>query len=225
MSCGDTNSTNRNPGLTGNIAGYIYLADTSGLQRGSAGITLSIASTQYSTMTDSSGKWTFNNLPIGTYDIRASKPGYGKMHWFGIKVTGFGTYYVPSTILGEIPSYEIILDSARAQANGSPGIYLFGRVIGLNQSTDGHLCIDIDSTIQPDEPHLVQPVSVAELQSTVWSCNIDRYRLQGVSSGTRVFLSMYGGSSGGYEYYHPTSGQKLPINPSKKSNSLPFIIP
>lgn len=68
----------------GNIVGKIRLYDQDdNLLTNASGVTVTIAQTNVSTVTNESGQWKLDSIPFGTYDIILSKAGYG-----GSKIMG-----------------------------------------------------------------------------------------------------------------------------------------
>jgi hypothetical protein len=78
------------PGLEGNMVGYAYTFDEfATLLNDHSGITVTTEGpNKYMAVTDSEGRYEFQRLPTGTYNLRFEKPGFGTMKWYGIKHLG-----------------------------------------------------------------------------------------------------------------------------------------
>jgi hypothetical protein len=223
VSCGSQGSNA--PLLSGNFGGHVYVVDSFGAKmRGDPGVIVSIPQIHRSTRTDFSGAWSIEDLVIGSYDIFATKPGYGTMKWFEQKVVGPGTYYCAIPALGPIPKCSVTLDSV-VQIKGQ--ITLFGSVSNNDFGASLTFTVDEDSMTLPNEPHLtVQPGVSANISNgiTNWSLNLSPSIFYKLVKGKRVYFSVYPYIYG-TEFQYRGSMQWLPIAPGKKSNSLPFIIP
>lgn len=69
----------------GNISGGIQLYDVDGkILVDASGATITIDQTNVSTQTNSTGKWTLDSIPFGTYDLTISKPGFGSSRIMGL---------------------------------------------------------------------------------------------------------------------------------------------
>ncbi|NNV56413.1 hypothetical protein GD597_13160 [Panacibacter sp. KCS-6] len=66
-----------NGGSNEKLNGSVKLYDDLGNPIISNGMTVSLQGTSYSTVTDSSGKYSFKNLPFGTYTLVFTKQGFG----------------------------------------------------------------------------------------------------------------------------------------------------
>ncbi|HRH47690.1 MAG TPA: carboxypeptidase-like regulatory domain-containing protein [Panacibacter sp.] len=59
------------------IIGTVYLFDDLANDAPDSNMTVTIDGTAFTTTTDSSGKYSFKDVPAGTYNLTYSKPGYG----------------------------------------------------------------------------------------------------------------------------------------------------
>jgi hypothetical protein len=226
-SCSNSNSVTQ-PILAGSISGHAYLIDSTGSsETTSNNVTVWLAELPISTPTDSAGGWTLNNVPIGTYEVLATKQGYGTMKWFDEQVTGPGTLYIDPVYIYPAPDCTLFLDSVTTSAGN---VNFFGRIEGPSDAAYIQFDVDSDSTTEPGDSHLIQSGVNGGYSIPAqgpWHFQAYQSSFGALPSGTRVFLSVYA-----YVYnanydmiYDPSTGQTLPISPSKKSNSLPFIIP
>lgn len=102
---------------TGSIVGFVklYANDPNGLNDFS-GVTAKLEATNISSTTDPNGKFIFNGVKPGTYDITLTKDGYGTVKHFSYSYSGgpapglvpsnyVGLTYTP---LAQIPTYTIL---------------------------------------------------------------------------------------------------------------------
>jgi len=89
------NPNNPTNGVKGNITGDVQLLDEShNLVNDFSGVNISIKGTDFTTQSDSKGKWTLKDIPPGVYDIIMSKPDYDSLLFFGYPFPGNGTAYL-----------------------------------------------------------------------------------------------------------------------------------
>lgn len=215
---------------TGAFAGHISVLDSNGYPLPNSGTTVSIPTIGVTTSTDSLGMWTLSNLPIGTYTITATRPGYGTMKWIGQHVTGSGIYYEQaSVLLWPLPRGIVTLDSFAVNKSANTSIQLTGTVANSRSNVYLYVAVDSDSTTLPNEPHLAQSISLVEIQNQGrWHASIYASNLSHLPSGTSVFVSVYVKASDYYgvdAFYDPVSDQFLPVSAGKKSNCLRVKLP
>jgi Carboxypeptidase regulatory-like domain len=118
------------PVVTGTITGFVRLFDPygNGVYTNLANTLVSIDGTSTTTNTDAFGKFTFTNLPAGTYALTATKAGYGtdKLPWVSL-VGGTTPAYVGSIKLSQIPTFNA---NAIAVSNTAGTLTVGGTVNG-----------------------------------------------------------------------------------------------
>lgn len=108
------------PGLTGNIVGFVYTFDEFGNyleDRSNVKVTAFGMDQNYSTHSNSKGKFVLEDLPTGTYELHLAKEGFGTLKQFGVQHLGgtptillnyrdyewaFILYEMPSTIIDHL---------------------------------------------------------------------------------------------------------------------------
>ena len=95
------------------VIGLVAL-DSGGISPTPSGVTVSLEGTNFSTITDDSGRFELKNVPSGTYSVRWSKPGYGDVRYIGAAIQGGGNtpVYISQPING-VP-YQNITTALRA---------------------------------------------------------------------------------------------------------------
>ena len=92
----------------GSISGYVQLYDADGNSLiSSAGVNVSISSSDFNAQTDDSGKWIISDLPPGVYSLNFTKAGFGKMEIIGYQFVGNGSAFASNVQMSR-PSNEII---------------------------------------------------------------------------------------------------------------------
>jgi hypothetical protein len=74
---------------TADVIGLVAL-DSGGISPTPSGVTVSLEGTNFSAITDDSGRFEFNNVQSGTYTVNWSKPGYGDVRYIGAAIQGGG---------------------------------------------------------------------------------------------------------------------------------------
>ncbi len=118
----------------GKIRGQAVLVENNNFYayNASQGIKVSIEGTGMTTITDSAGLYSFNNLPFGSYTVSFSKPGYGSTKIFNLSCYGNGEVDVNRTLVCKYPAYGFY--------HLLPSSYSIGKPSG---DTSYHLTLDI----------------------------------------------------------------------------------
>jgi hypothetical protein len=88
---GDCTKSDFIPGLKGNLVGYVYSLDEfSHLLGDHSGVLITTVGDNgmYSAYSDENGRFEFENLPAGTYELHFSRPGFGTLRQYGIQHLG-----------------------------------------------------------------------------------------------------------------------------------------
>ncbi len=96
------------PAATGSVTGYVKLRDKNGsLLSSSTGATVSVIGTAISTVTSATtGKYSLNGIPVGTYNLKFSKLGFD-YYLQQLYITGNGTVNLLPQDLYESPVQRI----------------------------------------------------------------------------------------------------------------------
>lgn len=157
------------PDLKGSLVGYVYTFDEFSklLDDHSRVMILAIGKSEvYRTFSDKNGRFEFENLPAGTYELHFEKYGFGTLKQFGVKHLGgeptilnatFSNYYERSAFFifkittAEIAYLEFQEDSIYCRCH-------------FASNTPDHINIQIYSSLQDNfDIDLVQP-----LYSNLW---------------------------------------------------------
>jgi hypothetical protein len=99
----------------GTIQGAVFLAgpDTAYAERSS--VRVQLVGTNFSTTTDALGRWSIDNVPTRTYDIKFSREGFEELTLIGQMFVGGGVVSVKSVYLYKVPTCPMILDEVRQE--------------------------------------------------------------------------------------------------------------
>jgi hypothetical protein len=98
--------------MTGTLKGGVTLFDQNlAPTTDGSGVTVTFEGSGYSTTTDSTGLWTMDGLPTGTYDITYSRQGYGSIRQFGFPFVGGGTEYMTGWHWVLVPTTQVTISS------------------------------------------------------------------------------------------------------------------
>ena len=208
---------------TGVLAGHVYLFNFSGQSLPTGGAEITISGKAFKTLSNYKGEWFIDSLPIGNYEVVATKEGYGTMRWYNQQITGPGTLYVPPVTIFPTPTCTITLTSVKYEAGG---VRIYGDAEGTDSVAGANLDLDFDSITPPGAPHaLHSPISMELLSDGPWDMLLEPRQFKELASHTRVFASCYSIYGAGFDFTDPLTGQTLPVSPGPKSNALPITIP
>jgi len=194
------------PTLTGSLSGYVYLVDQNdNLLTNRSGVTVSIGGTNLSTTSDSTGKWTLNNVSTGVYQITFSKSGYDSFILPTNQFVGGGSVNIADIYLVQRQTFGVttstIKDSSISVYNGtvlwmtdslSSPVYTTGKRVFIFVGTSPSVSSD-PATYQ--YAVAVNPNAVAKAITRLFSSQ--ELVSAGFPSGSTVYFVSYGTS----EYY------------------------
>lgn len=173
-----------------------------------------------STTTDTSGKFTFNSLPFGTYTLVFSKDGYGTTKIIGVSHAANSTQsptVVDTLNFGKISTTTVTKLGVRDTLfNSQPGIRfdygfapapsstspVFARVFFGTDSTVSSTNYTVTDSLQPFKVY----VPIGFTDSTL--------KTKGFSAGQTVYLRLYGDSYINNSYVDSTGKRAFPnVNP------------
>lgn len=200
------------PLQTGDMVGYVRLVDIYGnsVYTGLSGITVSLEGTAYTTTTNANGMFSFTALPIGTYNIMATKAGYGTDKSQGIPLTGGAVLHPGSLKLSQLPAFNVTL--LNATPNGT-GIVLNGTVNSTSpyRRTVG-IFIGLTNTVSSATANYVDfQTANVNANSTNFTLTLNAQMLAdlGVTTGTPLYFAAYSINSGASTYVDYTNGRKV----------------
>jgi hypothetical protein len=107
FSCTDDSLVSSLP--TGTIMGFVTIMPNSPYEiKDHSNVDVIFENTNFSTTTDSIGKWLITDIPQGTYDIKFSKEGFGAYKRQGFQFVGNGTTSAGYSYLRKSPTFSII---------------------------------------------------------------------------------------------------------------------
>jgi hypothetical protein len=100
--------TSPSESATADVTGLVVL-DSGMFLPTPSGVTVSLEGTNFSAITDDSGRFELMNVPGGTYTVRWSKPGYGDVRYIGVAIQGGGNtpVYIAPLLFGQTPFQNI----------------------------------------------------------------------------------------------------------------------
>jgi hypothetical protein len=98
-----------NSQLAGTMVGYVVAIDSTGGSHENSDVRISIDGTNYSTLSDSKGRWQLDNVVPGTYNISFTKDGYAMQKMIAYRFVGNGTDYLYTQTIYEILKTNVSL--------------------------------------------------------------------------------------------------------------------
>ncbi|MCA6498025.1 MAG: carboxypeptidase regulatory-like domain-containing protein [Chitinophagaceae bacterium] len=231
----------------GNISGGIQLYDMDGKAIADAsGATITIAQSNVSTQTNSTGKWTLDSIPFGTYDLAISKPGFGTSRITGLyhaAINHATTNVGSNRYLSMISTISITKVVVRKLSESAPEIaaliasglikedgILFNPVF-VNSSADDKAVRFFFSTSPDVSSTNFMVTEKQRFSGKETGSENDNFKLSwwidnGFTPGQTIYLKAYGDARISDDYEDAVSG--LTIFPSLSGNGSPvvsFVLP
>ena len=219
--------------LRGTMTGFVRLVDENGDDLSSGGVKVSVDGTNFSTLSDSSGKWTLSDVTAGTYDISFSKEGFGTNKVVSFSFVGNGTAYLNRITVPAVPSFTSTLDIAQADTSDSSTVI---SVVGnlsdfapLGSSRLVLLFLAKTPSVSSDPSNYTDYVTTYVPSGTKQFSHIfskSQLNSMGLPSGCRVYITSFSTSKLFYHYTDVISGKYFFTGLSdKRMNYLSFIVP
>jgi hypothetical protein len=141
------------PGLKGNMVGYVVLFDEFGIQLidlSNVKITAIGSDGNYTANSDTKGRFELSNMPTGTYELHFEKQGFGTLKQYGVQhlggeptILGNGStfYFLYKKSTATIQNMEILADTLFAQiswiGNAPPSVSMrlfFSRIPDFDEA-------------------------------------------------------------------------------------------
>jgi hypothetical protein len=222
---GCTNSNVNSPAsINGSITGVVSLGSefkgsSPNTFASSSGVSVSLDGTSFSTLTDSSGFWKFDNVPAGNYDVTIAKSGFGLMRTYGVAVGGPGTAFIPRVDLGELPSQAPELISANVvnvvwtdsgKQHQRQDLQIRWKTTYDRSYSGLTIFMDNNASVQPADVHFYSSLNgngfldwLGWYESNIAdslphsnphdgliSCPIETLHAKGITSGTKIYISL-----------------------------------
>lgn len=234
ISCKKESNTSGKP-LSGKLMGTVQAWDDKLLNNAdAAGVKVTITNlSNVSTLTDATGKYSFENLAFDTYDLEFSKTGHGTYRVFGITHTynASSTYtQVPLVGFGKFSTTTVTALSVNGNTiNGEPGVS-FNYGISPAPSVASRAFVRYFLSTSPavsysDYMAFSDVINFSNL-SNITGFSQSQLIGMGFTSGQTVYVKMYGDSFRSNDYINPNSGKTIfpNINPTAAA-AVSFIVP
>ena len=113
--------------LHGSLVGFVQLTDENGntIQQNELEVTVRLEGTTYYTAANRGGRFNFQGIPVGTYNVIVEKPGYGtKKHFSALITPGPKPAFIEEPItLFETPGF-LITEMQISQDSSSVSVHL-----------------------------------------------------------------------------------------------------
>ncbi|MBC8144445.1 MAG: carboxypeptidase regulatory-like domain-containing protein [bacterium] len=92
----------------GNLTGWVSLYNIAGdTISDKSGVTVKLVRTNFSTVTSANGRWTFVDIPSGTYEVSFEKSGFAELRVFGYQFVGGGEARFDEVAISETPTLQV----------------------------------------------------------------------------------------------------------------------
>jgi hypothetical protein len=210
--------------LPGTVVGHVVIDDTMGFMSSAfsasySGIVVRIEGSSFLTTTDSLGFWKIENIPAGTYNISATKNGFGLDRMCGVVISGPGITdlrIVRSFRLNERVHWTPTL----YRDSGSNSLAFFAGIWGLGVD----YVVDRRSDVRAEDSHsyIVDPATFCEDE-----CSVNENDLfnAGFERGQTVYVSAIANGAPKNRYWDSETGGWKIVNPGLKSNVIAVVLP
>lgn len=211
-----------------NIIGSVNLYNEGTTPIDKSGMTVKIENTAFSAITNTDGKFTFTDVPFGTYSFSYEKTGFGTSKKYGIEHSSTGSYtalpFIPS--FGQLSSTQVtglaastssgnIILSVTTNPAGSNGNRRYVRYFLSTSSTVSHENYSFYS------PSLVVQINPFDITLTPVDLTS-----RGFTPGQTVYVKAYGDSFWSNDYSDPILNRQIFPNLSfNAANAASFIVP
>ena len=211
------------------IDGAVKLYDEFNNEQDFGGMLVSIEGTNYSAVTDTSGKFELAGIPYGTYNLVFTKSGFGtfKIDTLNHSNDGDGKPVVLGTFqLGQQAStattgifFKSGADTVKMYVTvNPPGTYFIGRGVRLFYSTD--------TLVSSSNYMAYSDVLIARDSTDVFKFGYQQFQDMGFSSGEKVFVRPYGDAFFSNDYTDITTGKRIFPNLNNSATaSQSFVLP
>jgi hypothetical protein len=225
----------------GSIAGEAILFDSTGaVLTDFSGVSVTVDGTSMLAVSSTSGTWQFDNMPVGVYNVTATKASFGTFHWYQ-QALNDGHIDVATAALARMPNYSPSLGTVSYGANpgDSSAPFYYVNVVGSFPPLRGGVSIagycDLDSMVEPGNPHLV--ISPYLIGTTVNNGNIFAINASDLfaagarpgqtlySSATNVFAKQFFSTNYDATFIDPLHNNEVRFaSNGPKSNVLSFVM-
>jgi len=182
------------PNLTGSLHGFVGLWDTTENQLGSSpSVVVELLGANRISHCDSTGKWIFDSLRTGIYDISFRMTGFGTFVKRNFQFLGGGDIYAGYFNLGQLPAFSVTFLVA---TSSQTAIEISGRLSspppsGLNRFV--MVFVGADSTVSSDpKKYLASYAATTGSDSFEVAILASFLHGKGLASGSLAYVCAYG---------------------------------
>jgi hypothetical protein len=226
------------PKLTGTMTGFAILVRSNGGQPANRdSVMVTIDSTTFKAMTDSTGEWSIPEVTTGTYNLSYTRNGYSSNKSIQVQFTGGGTKDIGTVFLCQAPSFSVkALSQLSTVRTDSTTAHLEVRltdstVAGPYMPYRVFLFLGTDSTVSSDPAHYKSVISYTmSFQNGVDSTTIrltpSTFASNGFAAGDQVFIAAYTANAGtnNSSYLDPVTGRVVYTNLSSSQSNIVKVI-
>ncbi len=216
--------------LYATIIGFIKINEELGEEYSSfEGVTVKIDSTEFSTTTDTEGRYEIKDIPTGIYDISFKKEGIGDYYRYGYQLVGGETpTYIPTATMIEESTVSITnfkIESAQQQGYQLTVNFSGNINIPDNNARSILICLGTDSQISHQKNNWDEYTWLFGAESGAFTFEKD-FDLQ-YSSNQKIYavaVAFYPYANCSF-YQNPYTSESITPTFSKPSNIISYTIP
>lgn len=219
------------PVVTGPISGYALADDENGAPIDRSGITVSVdnSTPKLSATTDASGKYAFDNVPAGTYNLTFAKPGLGTFRRLSVAhLGGPDPTFLGNTTLSQ-PSGTVVSGLSVTGPANNGNLVVQVTATNVNSAAVQRVAVFVSSSTTPT----ATTGTLLGAYAVVTSGTISTFSLRpadlrgaGFATGAQVYAVAYGAPATNPSYIDPGTGRTTyPDLNATASPILSFLAP
>jgi hypothetical protein len=225
------------PKLKGELVGFVTLIDENGnALRNNSGVRIDLHGMGFdTTLTDSTGRWSFSNIETGIYSISTKKENCFSENIESIQFVGGGSLFLDRLPIYPLPKYHVNTYGVSSNSLNST-ITAAGTVTSesMNQSRSVIICFDTTIQVGPtDGSYLFYEFASLPYNSNNFSLTIvvdSAFKSRtGIQKGMTLYMSAFAGAQyAPLSKYDKAKGKIVPAHyaypPGGTTYSIPFVI-
>ena len=231
-SCSEKSDTTPAP-ASGKLMGTVQVwDDKTNLLTDNSGVTVTVDDVaNTSTVTDATGKYSFDNLSYGLHDLTISKSGYGAYKIFGASHTSaVNATVLPAIQFGKLSTTSITsLTLTSKMYNGAEGVsFTYSVAPTPTAANRGYVRHFLSTNKDVSNVNYMYASDIRSLlnNNTIGGFTKEELAVMGFTSGQTVYIKAYGESVQSNTYTDPNVG--IRVFPNSNPNSvaaISFVMP
>ncbi|MBL7999949.1 MAG: hypothetical protein JNL32_15110 [Candidatus Kapabacteria bacterium] len=202
--------------LSGSLTGFITTFDENGVALNRNGVTVSLEGTEYTTTTDTAGRWQLNDVTAGIYTINFARDSFSTNKLVAQQFIGNGTAYYGVQSISKKPRHVAFFDSVVTDyAPNDTAVRIYGKAseqtpLGFNRVVLIFLGSSANVSALPANYNYVFTKFMGS-GSTTFEDKFTTQQLQnfGFPRGSKVYMTVYSTARNYFRYADLQTGRQF----------------